>query len=154
MKNHINRFILTIILLLVASCAPFKPQERQSPFSADHFDHTDHFRRPVTDDLWNIPPGAVFDSHGSFFGIRYPVCDHDYAGSGAVLLPYYWRYPPTIWNEIFVRYQGPARRWTLILERFGQYPQPPNLITSSHLTDRQLYTYIKWNINHCFSIGV
>ena len=31
MKNHVNRFILTIILLLVASCAPFKPQERQSP---------------------------------------------------------------------------------------------------------------------------
>jgi outer membrane protein, multidrug efflux system len=31
MKNHINRFMLTIILLLVASCAPFKPQERQSP---------------------------------------------------------------------------------------------------------------------------
>jgi len=31
MKNHANRFILTIILLLVASCAPFKPQERQSP---------------------------------------------------------------------------------------------------------------------------
>jgi NodT family efflux transporter outer membrane factor (OMF) lipoprotein len=31
MKNHVNRFILTIILLLVASCAPFKPQERQAP---------------------------------------------------------------------------------------------------------------------------
>lgn len=31
MKNHVNRFMLTIILLLVASCAPFKPQERQSP---------------------------------------------------------------------------------------------------------------------------
>ena len=31
MKNHVNRFILTIIFLLVASCAPFKPQERQSP---------------------------------------------------------------------------------------------------------------------------
>ena len=31
MKNHVNWFILTIILLLVASCAPFKPQERQSP---------------------------------------------------------------------------------------------------------------------------
>jgi len=31
MKNRENRFILTIILLLVASCAPFKPQERQSP---------------------------------------------------------------------------------------------------------------------------
>ena len=31
MNNHINRFMLTIILLLVASCAPFKPQERQSP---------------------------------------------------------------------------------------------------------------------------
>jgi NodT family efflux transporter outer membrane factor (OMF) lipoprotein len=31
MKNQINGFILTIILLLVASCAPFKPQERQSP---------------------------------------------------------------------------------------------------------------------------
>ena len=31
MKNHVNRFILTIILLLVASCAPFKPQERPSP---------------------------------------------------------------------------------------------------------------------------
>jgi outer membrane protein TolC len=31
MKNHNRRFILTIILLLVASCAPFKPQERQSP---------------------------------------------------------------------------------------------------------------------------
>ena len=31
MKNHVNRFILTIILLLVASCAPFKPHERQSP---------------------------------------------------------------------------------------------------------------------------
>jgi outer membrane protein, multidrug efflux system len=31
MKNHVNRFMLTIILLLVTSCAPFKPQERQSP---------------------------------------------------------------------------------------------------------------------------
>ena len=31
MKNLNRRFILTIILLLVASCAPFKPQERQSP---------------------------------------------------------------------------------------------------------------------------
>jgi len=31
MNNHIDRFMLTIILLLVASCAPFKPQERQSP---------------------------------------------------------------------------------------------------------------------------
>jgi multidrug efflux system outer membrane protein len=31
MKNQINRFILTVILCLVASCAPFKPQERQSP---------------------------------------------------------------------------------------------------------------------------
>ena len=31
MKNHVTRFILAIILLLVASCAPFKPQERQSP---------------------------------------------------------------------------------------------------------------------------
>jgi len=31
MKNHINRFTLTLILLMVASCAPFKPQERQSP---------------------------------------------------------------------------------------------------------------------------
>ena len=31
MKNHNRRFILTIILLLAASCAPFKPQERQSP---------------------------------------------------------------------------------------------------------------------------
>ena len=31
MKNHVNRFILTIILLLVTSCAPFKPLDRQSP---------------------------------------------------------------------------------------------------------------------------
>jgi multidrug efflux system outer membrane protein len=31
MKYHNRRYILTIILLLVASCAPFKPQERQSP---------------------------------------------------------------------------------------------------------------------------
>jgi multidrug efflux system outer membrane protein len=32
MKNHINRFTtLTLILLMVASCAPFKPHERQSP---------------------------------------------------------------------------------------------------------------------------
>ena len=45
-------------------------------------------------------------------------------------------------NEILVRYQGPARRWALILERFGQYLQPPNLIMSSHLTDGRLYTYI------------
>lgn len=32
MKNHVNKFIiLTIILMLVAACTPFKPQERQSP---------------------------------------------------------------------------------------------------------------------------
>jgi NodT family efflux transporter outer membrane factor (OMF) lipoprotein len=32
MKNHVNKFIiLTIILLLAAACTPFKPQVRQSP---------------------------------------------------------------------------------------------------------------------------
>ena len=31
MKTHANRFILTIILLLVVSCAPFKPTKRHSP---------------------------------------------------------------------------------------------------------------------------
>jgi NodT family efflux transporter outer membrane factor (OMF) lipoprotein len=31
MKKHVNCFIIILILLLGASCAPFKPRERQSP---------------------------------------------------------------------------------------------------------------------------
>jgi multidrug efflux system outer membrane protein len=31
MKTYVNGFIFTIILLMITSCAPFKPRERQSP---------------------------------------------------------------------------------------------------------------------------